>query len=188
MRCRRRGVSDPIHSTLVEGSGDNQYCISGHHCIRRSDHYWAGLWPDLVIEQCMMRALKSRRGLTHGRGMGQSTRDLWVGSMHECATVHETMSTATNQHHATSEQHVECGNARKATDDEDFKVIITQLRQFNPFDSSDHRLRCRFTGAVADEKDGINCDGAESIGMNIQQDLDNLPVNKAIIKHSKQVK
>ena len=88
--------------------------------------------------------------------MAQSTRDLLVGSMHECATVHATMNRVTNQHHATSEQHVECDNTRRAKDDEDFKVIITQLWQFNPFDSSDHRLLCLFTGAVANEKDGIN--------------------------------
>ena len=84
--------------------------------------------------------------------MAQNTRDLWVGSMLECATVHATISTVTNQPHATSEQHVECSNTRKARYDENLKVIIKQLRQFNSFDSSDHRLRCLFTDAVADEK------------------------------------
>ena len=43
-----------------------QYCKSGYHCIRCTDRYWAGLWPDLVIEQCMMRAIKSSGGLTRG--------------------------------------------------------------------------------------------------------------------------
>jgi hypothetical protein len=41
----------------------------GNHAVRRSDRYWAGLSTDLVIEQVMMRAVKSRGGLTHGRGM-----------------------------------------------------------------------------------------------------------------------
>ena len=25
--------------------------VDGYHFIRRSDRFWAGLWPDLVIEQ-----------------------------------------------------------------------------------------------------------------------------------------
>ena len=32
----------------------------GYHTIRRSDHYRAGLWSDLIIEQVLMRTLKSR--------------------------------------------------------------------------------------------------------------------------------
>ncbi|KZS20551.1 Uncharacterized protein APZ42_012726 [Daphnia magna] len=32
---------------------------SGHHVIRRSDQYWAGLSSDLVIEQDLMRTMKS---------------------------------------------------------------------------------------------------------------------------------
>jgi len=41
---------------------------SGRHSVRRSDRYWGGLSTDLAIEQVMMRSLKSRGGLTHGRG------------------------------------------------------------------------------------------------------------------------
>lgn len=52
--------------------------VEGHHVIRRTDKFWAGLWTDLVIEQVLMRSLKSRGGLTRGRGMSSSTRMLWV--------------------------------------------------------------------------------------------------------------
>ena len=108
--------------------------------------------------------------------------------MHECATVHAAMGMATNQHHTTSQQHIERGGARQVRDAKDLKVIIEQLRQFNPFICQDSRLRCIFTGAVADKSDGIDCDDAEKIGMKIQQDLDNLAVNKSVVKRSKQVK
>ena len=104
-------------------------------------------------EQYMMRALKSRGGLIHGRGMATSTRDFWVSTMHACATVHAAMGMATNQHHTTSQQHIECGGSRQVWDAKDLKVIIEQLRQFNPFICRDYRLRCIFTGAVADESD-----------------------------------
>ena len=56
--------------------------VEGHHVIRRTDKSWAGLWPDLVIEQVLMRYLKSRGGLTRGRGMSPSVPMLWVHSMH----------------------------------------------------------------------------------------------------------
>ena len=46
----------------------------GNHVIRRSDRYWAGLSPDLVIEQALMRSIKSTGGLTRGPGMDETQR------------------------------------------------------------------------------------------------------------------
>ena len=37
---------------------------NGYHTIRRSNRYWAELWSNLVIEQVMMKSIKSRGGLT----------------------------------------------------------------------------------------------------------------------------
>ena len=68
----------------------------GHHFIRRTDKFWAGLWPDLVIEQVLMRSIKNRGGLTRGRGMTPSVQMLWIRSMH--------MTSMTDHHHTTSEQ------------------------------------------------------------------------------------
>ena len=42
--------------------------MKGHHVSRRSDRFWAGLSTDLVIEQVLMRSVKTTRGLTRGRG------------------------------------------------------------------------------------------------------------------------
>ena len=46
----------------------------GLHTVRRSDKYWAGIWADLTIEQVMMRAIKTKGGLTRGRGASETTR------------------------------------------------------------------------------------------------------------------
>lgn len=51
-----------------------------------------------------MRSLKSRGGLTRGRGVTESTRILWTNSMHRCAGVHNAMSNLTGMKHASSEQ------------------------------------------------------------------------------------
>ena len=46
-----------------------QKFLAGFHVVRRSNHSWAGLSSDLVIEQTLMRSLKSTGGLTRGSGM-----------------------------------------------------------------------------------------------------------------------
>ena len=46
-----------------------QKLIDGFHVVRRSDRKWAGLSKDLVIEQVLMRSMKTSGGLTRGRGM-----------------------------------------------------------------------------------------------------------------------
>ena len=43
-----------------------QHFKNGLHVIRRSDRYWAGLSSDLVIEQVLMRSMKTTGGLTRG--------------------------------------------------------------------------------------------------------------------------
>ena len=45
----------------------SQIFEKGLHVVRRSDRYWAGLSSDLVIEQVLMRSLKTTAGLTRGR-------------------------------------------------------------------------------------------------------------------------
>ena len=46
----------------------------GLFLIRKSDHFWAARAPGLVIEQALMRSIKSTGGVTRGRGMTESQR------------------------------------------------------------------------------------------------------------------
>ena len=62
-----------------------------------------------MIEQCAMRSIKSRGGLTRVRGMTDTVRLTWIHSMHTCADVHNSMTEPTNLKHKTSEQHKELG-------------------------------------------------------------------------------
>ena len=93
----------------------------GFHVVRRSSRYWAGLWTDLAIEQVMMRSIKSRGGLTKGRGMTEAVRLQWIYSMHKCAEIHNAMTAITDLQHTTSEQHFELGNSRSSCDFEDMQ-------------------------------------------------------------------
>jgi hypothetical protein len=51
--------------------------VNGNHTVRRSDRFWFGLSMDVV--QSMMREIKSRAGLTRGRGLfGRPYQTVWV--------------------------------------------------------------------------------------------------------------
>ena len=71
--------------------------LQGLHVVRRSDdRYWTGLSTDLVIEQCLMRSLKTSGGLTRGRGMTETQRLVWVMSSPVCAEVNGAMQELTD--------------------------------------------------------------------------------------------
>ena len=101
-----------------------------YHTVQRSDRYWAGLWTDLTKEQVIMRTIKSRGGLTRGRGMSESVRMLWIYSMHKCSQVHESM---TMLQHTTSDQHVEMGKSRVQGDIEKLTKISQWFDIYDPF-------------------------------------------------------
>ena len=90
---------------------------------RRSAKYWGGLWSDLMIEQVLIRALQSWRGLTTGLDITKSVRQLWVESMHPCADIHNGMCNLTGLQHRSNEQHVEMGVIRKKCDNDDLRKI-----------------------------------------------------------------
>lgn len=116
----------------------------GYHTVRRSDRYWAGLWTDLIIEQVI-----SRGGLTRGRGITESVCSTWIHSVHTCASVHEAMTSLTNLHHVTSEQHIELGKSRISRDCRDICSMISWLDTYEPFDINESRLLCLASGLAA---------------------------------------
>ena len=65
--------------------------MEGYHMVRPSDMFWAGLSTDLIIEQVLMRSIKTHGGLTRRNGMTENQRLVWVLSMPVCASINETM-------------------------------------------------------------------------------------------------
>ena len=113
----------------------------GFHSVRISSRFWADLWTDLTIEQVMMRSIKSRGGLTKGRGVTEAVHLQWIYSMHKCAGIHDAMTTVTDLKHKTSEQHVELGISRSKRDFEDLSKIQEWFNEHEPFSLSEVRLR-----------------------------------------------
>ena len=95
----------------------------GIHAVRKSNRYWSGLWTDLVIDQVMMRSIKSRGGLTRGIGITESVCLQWILSMHKCAGIHEVMMMMTNMKTKANEQHIEFGRSRCKHDFQDLLKI-----------------------------------------------------------------
>ena len=128
----------------------------GFHTVRRSSRYWAGLWTDLTIEQVIMLSIKSRGGLTRGRGVTETVRLQWIYSMHKCAGIHDAMTTITNLKHKTSEQHIELGISRSKRDFEDLSNIQEWFNLHEPFNLNEPRLRSLSSGLTAAGGDGVN--------------------------------
>ena len=95
--------------------------INGYHTVQRTQRNWTGIWTDLAIEQTMMRSIKSRGGLTGGRGMTESVRHLWALSLSQMAEIHDAMLQITKVSAKCSEQHEEIGKSRTSQDYRDCK-------------------------------------------------------------------
>ena len=136
--------------------------MKGYHVIPRSDKFWAGLGCDLVIEQTLMRSLKSPWGLTPGSGMTEHQRAIWtmsspVSSSYSCAK-----QAFWEMRYRTSEQHKEATSAKIESDRVDRTKLATTLRLYSPF-SDEITLRNIITGMNAN--DDVNVHNLFPIGM-----------------------
>ena len=57
---------------------------NGLHCAQRSDRFWAGLSTFWMIEQVLMRSVKTIDELTPGKGLSEMQRLVWLMSTTQC--------------------------------------------------------------------------------------------------------
>lgn len=84
-----------------------QHFQNALYAIRRSDRYWAGLSSNLVIEQVLMRSMKSNGGLTRGQSMSEQQQLVWLLSMPASAEVNRAMQELTGVSYDSGEQNKE---------------------------------------------------------------------------------
>ena len=77
-----------LHETHPEVS---RHFDQGFHVVRISDRLWLGLSHDLVIEQVLMRSMKTSGCLTRGRGMTEIQRLVWLMAHPVCAEINYAM-------------------------------------------------------------------------------------------------
>lgn len=85
----------------------------GFFTVRRSDKLSCGTSTDMVIEQSMMKAMKTYGGIARGRSTKESVISKWVYSMHAMNTVCEKLKDLANVRMNTTEQHVDAKDVRK---------------------------------------------------------------------------
>lgn len=107
-----------------------QHFQDGLHVIRRSDRYWAGLSSDLVIEQVLMRSMKTSGGLTRGRGMTEEQRVIWSLAMPACAEVNRAMQELTGVSFNSGEQIKDMAQAKQACDWKDTQTLMSYRRHW----------------------------------------------------------
>ena len=142
--------------------------MQGMHVSRRTNQYWTGLGSDLVIEQTLMRSLKSSGGLTRGSGMSEEQRTLWALSRPIISQYNDAMQDFINIHYRTSEQHKETTEARLKRDMSDLGKIREKLTDCSPF-TDDPSLRSLVTGVVAGTE--VNVHAYKAVGNEIMQKM-----------------
>ena len=152
--------------------------LQGNHTVRRTDRYWGGLSTDLIIEQVLMRSLKTTEGLTRGRGMSEAQRTLWLLSMSACAEMNLAMQVFSATNYATSEQHQDASLSRRKRDSHDVKQVVQFLQARSPFEEADTSLRNIETGVTADKR--VNVDVAFDIGTKIIHNMVGQPVDEYV--------
>ena len=145
--------------------------------VRRTDRFWTGLSADLVIEQVLMRSIKTTGGLTRGRGMTETQRLVWVLSTPACAEVNRAMQEFTSVEYNTSEQHIDVTPARLERDNDDTNKLTNFLLLHNPF-HPDPSLRNIATGVTS--TGGVNADHAKEVGNRILEAMR----GKQVLEHS----
>ena len=138
--------------------------VNGRHVVRRSNKFWTGLSSDLVIEQTLMRSLKTSGGLTHGRGMNEEQRSLWTMSMPVTAMYNMAMQDFNSLTYTTSDQHKETKDACLNRYIHNLAKINSRLIPFTPF-SEDRSLRNIVTGIEAPSDTNVH--EYKAVGMNI---------------------
>lgn len=159
--------------------------MHGFHVIRRSDKFWAGLGCDLVIEQTLMRSLKSTGGLTRGSGMTEHQRAVWTMSSPVSSAYSYAIQEFCKMKYSTSAQHKEVTAPRVSRDKEDLRNLVHVLDQYNPF-SVEASLRNVVTGINAD--DDVNVHELISVGREIVKKMENQSIFTYSHKRNMKVK
>ena len=173
-----------MNDLKAEHADVQQRFDDGFHAIRRSDHHWTGLSSDLIIEQVMMRSLKSRGGLTRGRGMTEHQRLVWLLSMPVCAEINQAMQELTEVNYNTGEQNKDMSEARQTRDWEDTLAVLHYQQDRNRF-CYDSSLRSIVTGVHAHPT--VNVDTAHAVGATILNSMDGRTPDEHAFRRKDQV-
>ena len=156
--------------------------MQGFHVVRRTEgRVWAGLSLDLVIEQTLMRNLKSTGGLTRGTGFKVVQRNVYLFSRPACAEISVAIQELTGKLYSTSEQHKDMSATQIPRDNEECEKLISFFEERNPF-TGPNELRNIVSGVNASSD--VDVDTVVSVGTIILEQMDSKTVSEFSFKSS----
>lgn len=158
----------------------------GYFTVKRTSRYWSGTWTDMCIEQCLMRPMKSVGGLTHGRGVTESTISKWILETPYFIKINEALEEFLDISIIYSEQHVQLRKTRRIRDNTDIDTFTKWFRQHNPFNKESGELVSLSSGFISDES--VNCDIAYEIGCAAMKKMAGKPFGTLTLKRKDMVK
>ncbi|GBN73034.1 hypothetical protein AVEN_44198-1 [Araneus ventricosus] len=136
--------------------------IQGFFTVRRSAKFSCGTSTDMIIEQSLMKSMRTDGGIAQGRSTQESVISEWVYGMHATNTVCEGLEDLANAKMDTTDKHVDASDSRVKLDTEDIKKLLEWFLLHDPFPVVEKIISIA-SGVVGDEK--INCHNAREVGI-----------------------
>ena len=146
--------------TIMEEDQYTNYTKSGYWTIRRSDRFWSGNFTDQTIKQVLMRMLKTRGGLKHGRGITSSTQAKMVHVLPKTIPVCEVVEDFCGMYSQTSDQHTDMRACTTKCDGQHYILFRNWFDEHSPFSyTGEHHdiLVSISTGIVAPSSANADC-------------------------------
>ena len=157
------------------------YIQQSYYTIRRSHRFWSGIFTDQTIEQTLMRSINAPGGLSHGRGLTESTQASFVHAIPRCIPICHSLEEFCNVHPQTSDQHRDIRTASIAKDSEDDSSFYLWVSQHSPLQYKDvDGLVDVANGIVADSL--ANVDKAVELGQAIAESLNGITFSDVKLK------
>ncbi|CAG4972676.1 unnamed protein product [Parnassius apollo] len=116
----------------------------------------------MVIEQSMMKCMKTDGGVARGRSTQESVISKWAYGMHTMNTVYEVLEDLANVRMDKTDQHVDASDSRIKRDIEDINKLLEWLLSHDPFPVIP-KIMSISIGVVGNDK--INFHNARAVGL-----------------------
>lgn len=117
-------LQDMLQLNEVMDPSIYQRFTEGFFTVRRSDKLCCGTSTYMIIEQSMMKSMKTDGGIYRGRSTKESVISKWVYGMHAMNTVCEGLEVRANVKMDTTDQHVDASDSRCKKDAKDIKTLL----------------------------------------------------------------
>ena len=140
-----------------------KFAETGYFAIRRSNNFWSDNFSDQTIEQELMRLLKSSGGMTHGRGITDSSLMKWVHAIPYNIPTCDALGEYSGVHSHTSEQHKDLRQCSTNRDSHDCTVFTEWLGSHSQFGYTEYNAVVSVSSRVVSDNT-VNCDQAFDVG------------------------